>query len=286
MPHPFAVFRRHAPAPPQEAPLSGEGPQRPAVGEPAVELTEVHKRFGPIVVLRGVSLSVPRSQTCVVFGTSGAGKTVLLKLVAGLLQPDRGQVRVLGEDLAGLEGSALLEERRKVGVLFQAGALFDSMTVFENVAFPMLERRAFGAKEIERRVREVLAQVELADAAEKYPSELSGGMVKRAALARALVFDPPVLVLDEPTAGLDPLTTQMVIGLIGRTGREGRSRRAVLAVVNDVAAAFAIADSLALLHEGRIVAHAAPDAFRASDHPAVRELLSTWNRRDELARRM
>jgi phospholipid/cholesterol/gamma-HCH transport system ATP-binding protein len=276
----------HQPAPEVPRPEGltvGEARTIPA-SVPAVELLDVEKRFGELEVLRGVRLSVAQSETCVLFGVSGSGKTVLLKLVAGLYWPDAGEVRVLGEDLASLHGKQLLRERRNVGVLFQAGALFDSMTVAQNVAFPIEERRQFNKREIARRVQEVLAQVGLADCGRLFPAELSGGMVKRVALARALVFDPPVLVFDEPTAGLDPLTTRTVIELIGRAGREGRARRSVLAVVNDLAAAFAIADKLALLHEGRIVAHGTPDAFRASPHPAVQRFLSAWNRRDALAR--
>lgn len=280
---PLLPFRRHAPPAPQAPELPATETPVVVPAGPAVELRAVHKGFGEILVLRGVSLKVGSSETCVVFGVSGSGKTVLLKLVAGLLKPDDGDVKVMGTDLARLSGEALLRERRKVGVLFQAGALFDSMTVFENVAFPMEERRVFGKREIARRVQQVLDQVELANEGNKYPAELSGGMVKRVALARALVFDPPILVFDEPTAGLDPLTTRTVIELIGRAGRTGR-KRAVLAVVNDVAAAFAIADRLALLHEGRIVAEATPEVFRQSPHPAVQEFLAAWKRRDAIAR--
>jgi phospholipid/cholesterol/gamma-HCH transport system ATP-binding protein len=170
-----------------------------------------------------------------------------------------------------------------VGVLFQAGALFDSMTVRENVSFPMEERRELAPAEIARRVDQVLEEVELGEHADKYPGELSGGMVKRAALARSLVFDPRLLVFDEPTAGLDPLTTQMVIRLLQRA-RGGGRRRTVLAVVNDLAAAFSLADQLAMLHQGQVVEASAPEAFRASEHPAVQALLRAWKRRDALAR--
>ena len=281
---PQAPIGRRAPERPQPSPLEAGGPPLQGPLTPAIELIDVHRGFGGLAVLRGVNLSVAPTETCVVFGVSGSGKTVLLKIVAGLIRPERGQVRVLGQDLAVLHGQRLIEERRHVGVLFQAGALFDSMTVAENVAFPMVELRRYTGREISRRVHEVLEQVGLARDWAKYPGELSGGMIKRAALARALVFDPPVLVFDEPTAGLDPLRSRDVVELIGRAGRTSRTRRAVLAVVNDLAAAFAIADRLALLHEGRIVAQGRPAEFRADPHPAVRAFLVAWERRDAIAR--
>jgi phospholipid/cholesterol/gamma-HCH transport system ATP-binding protein len=276
---------RHLPAVPEvpaETQPTEAGPL-PQAGPPAIELRGVSKRFDGGPVLSEVSLRVAPGETCVVFGQSGSGKSVLLKVVAGLLKPDAGEVRIFGKDLASLEGTALYQARRKVGVLFQAGALFDSMSVFDNVAFPLRERRELRAPQIASRVRAVLEEVELWDAADRLPAELSGGMVKRVALARALIFDPPVLVLDEPTAGLDPLNTKTVVTLLGRTGRVG-AKRAILAVVNDVAAAFAIADSLALLQGGHLLAHAPTQEFRESQDPAVRAFLGAWLARDAIAR--
>jgi phospholipid/cholesterol/gamma-HCH transport system ATP-binding protein len=248
------------------------------MGEPArrpmIELHDVHKAFGAQEVLRGVDLVVPEGTTCVLMGVSGSGKTVLMKHLDGLLQPDRGTVRVDGEDLSTLDVDGLDRVRRKLGILFQGGALFDSLTVFDNVAFPLRERAHLKEPEVRERVQRALELVGLTDAAQQFPGELSGGMLKRAAFARAVVLEPTVLLYDDPTAGLDPLKTQSVVEVI-RTGTR-QLHATSLVITPDVATAFDVGDSLALLHEGRIVEQSPPDVFRQSAHPAVRAFLHDW----------
>ncbi|MBJ6761247.1 ATP-binding cassette domain-containing protein [Myxococcaceae bacterium JPH2] len=241
---------------------------------PAIELLDVHKSFGDQSVLAGVSLVVPEGTTCVLLGVSGSGKTVLMKLIDGLLQPDRGTVRVAGEDLSRLGVVDLDRVRRKLGILFQGGALFDSLTVFDNVAFPLRERARLPERQVRERVRRALVMVDLEAAADQYPGELSGGMLKRAAFARAMVLEPSVLLYDDPTAGLDPLKTRSVVDVMVMAKQQLHATS--LVITPDVATAFEVGDHLALLHEGRIVEHAPPDVFRQSRHPAVRAFLHDW----------
>ncbi|GHG68010.1 ATP-binding cassette domain-containing protein [Comamonas sp. JC664] len=240
----------------------------------AIELVNVFKSFGAQQVLRGVNLVVPTGTTCVLLGVSGSGKTVLMKHIDGLLRPDRGTVRVDGEELAWLDAAGLERVRRKLGILFQGGALFDSLTVEDNVSFPLRERLHLVESEVRERVQRVLSLVGLEDAAKLLPGELSGGMLKRAAFARAVVLEPKILLYDDPTAGLDPLRTQSVVDVI-LTGKH-RLQASGLVITPDVASAFQVGDSLALLHEGRIVEHAPPEAFRQSQHPAVQAFLHDW----------
>ncbi|NTX09262.1 ATP-binding cassette domain-containing protein [Myxococcus sp. CA056] len=248
------------------------------MSEPApravIELVDVHKSFGPQQVLRGVDLVVREGTTCVLMGVSGSGKSVLMKHVDGLLSPDRGTVRVDGENLADLDTQGLARVRRKLGILFQGGALFDSLNVEDNVAFPLRELTRLPEREVRARVGRVLALVGLEDAATQLPAELSGGMLKRAAFARAIVMEPRILLYDDPTAGLDPLKTQSVAEVI-LTGKH-QLHATSLVISPDVATAFQVGDSLALLHEGRIVEHTTPEAFRDSRHPAVRAFLHDW----------
>lgn len=240
----------------------------------AIELVNVHKSFGAQQVLRGVNLVVPTGTTCVLLGVSGSGKTVLMKHLDGLLRPDRGTVRVDGEELAWLDAAGLERVRRKMGILFQGGALFDSLTVEDNVAFPLRERLHLVEREVRERVQRVLALVGLEDAAKQRPGELSGGMLKRAAFARAVVLEPKILLYDDPTAGLDPLRTQSVVDVI-LTGKH-RLHASALVITPDVASAFQVGDSFALLHEGRIIEHAPAETFRQSQHPAIQAFLHDW----------
>ncbi len=241
-----------------------------------IQVRDLWKSFGDNPVLKGVSLSIPRGQTYVVLGGSGSGKTVLMKHVIGLLKPDRGSVQVDGVEMTGLTGKALTEARRVFGMVFQGAALFDSMTVFENVAFPLRERgHAPPADEIRARCLAKLKVVDLGEEVlERYPAELSGGMRKRVALARALVSDPQVVLYDEPTTGLDPITTDSVDGMIlaakqhlGITG---------MVISHDVASAFKVADRLAVLYDGRLAAEGTPAEVKASKDPYVQRYLSTW----------
>jgi phospholipid/cholesterol/gamma-HCH transport system ATP-binding protein len=247
----------------------------------AIELQNVHKAFGDNHVLRGVSFAVEPGEVFVLLGRSGSGKTVILKLIEGLLQPDEGVVMLEGHDLSTATGKELRALRGLLGIQFQSGALFDSMSVFDNVAFPLRERRLLpDASAIETRVRETLEQVGLWDARAQLPGALSGGMRTRLAFARAYAVRPKILLCDDPTAGLDPLLTEAVDQAL-RVGKEALDATIVL-VTHDLPTAFSLGDRLALLHEGTLVDSAAPETFRASRHPAVQAFLHDWlARRDE-----
>ena len=241
-----------------------------------IEVSDLHKTFGENRVLRGVSLRVEKGKTFVILGGSGSGKTVLMKHVIGLLKPDQGSVRVGGVDISALSGKELTEARRMFGMVFQKSALFDSMTVLENVAFPLRERdRRLAAKELRKRVVEKLRVVDLSESVlPLYPSELSGGMQKRVALARALIHEPPVVLYDEPTTGLDPITTEYVDEMIVHA----KERLGVTSMVisHDIASSFRVADQLAVLYDGAIAAQGTPDEVRRSEHPHVKKFLSLW----------
>jgi len=242
---------------------------------PMIEVIDLHKSFGSNHVLRGVNLRVEAGTTTVILGGSGSGKSVLMKHMIGLLHPDSGEVRVDGEDITRLTGRDLDRVRRKCGMVFQMAALFDSMTVFENVAFPLREhRRDLREEEVRRIVREKLRLVDLHGVEDKYPAELSGGMRKRVGLARAVVLEPKIVLYDEPTTGLDPITTNSVDEMI----LDAKRALGVTSVVisHDIGSAFKVADELAVLYEGRIVAAGPPEAVRQSDHPHVREFLRMW----------
>jgi phospholipid/cholesterol/gamma-HCH transport system ATP-binding protein len=187
----------------------------PTVGQAAIEFNNVRLGFDEGEILCGVTFSAQQRETVILLGETGTGKTLLLKLASGLLRPDSGSIRVLGKDISGMPESELLETRRQIGFVFQEGALFDSLTVGENVAYRLYED-GVGDEEIEPRVQEVLRFVELGHTSDKLPSELSGGMRRRVAIARALVTRPPIVLYDSPTAGLDPITSQTIISLILR----------------------------------------------------------------------
>ena len=223
----------------------------------AVEFRNVTKRFGDRTVLDGLSFSVEKGEIFAVVGPSGTGKSVTLKHIAGLLEPDSGDV---------------VCESRRIGYLFQSGALLAWLTVRENVALPLAETTRLTDGEIDRRVDEALASVGLSGDGDKYPSEISGGMQKRAGLARVLVRDADVILYDEPTSGLDPVTSASISRLVRDVGR-ARGATSVL-VTHDIASAMRIADRIMLLKDGRCVLCAAPKAFAASDDPAVAEFLA------------
>jgi phospholipid/cholesterol/gamma-HCH transport system ATP-binding protein len=241
-----------------------------------IQVRDLWKGFGDKEVLRGVSLDVPEGTTFVVLGASGSGKTVLLKHVIGLLKPDRGTVHVDGLEISSLTGRALTEARQVFGMVFQGAALFDSMTVFENVAFPLKEKeRRLPADELRARVVESLRVVDLGeDVLQSWPSQLSGGMRKRVALARALVANPKVVLYDEPTTGLDPITTDSVDSMINQA--KDRRRVTSMVISHDIASAFRVADRLAVLYDGRIAAQGTPEEVRRSDDPYVQRFLSLW----------
>jgi phospholipid/cholesterol/gamma-HCH transport system ATP-binding protein len=242
-----------------------------ADGEPIVRIEGLKRSFGARTVLRDVSLDVPRGRTVVVLGLSGSGKSTLIKHVIGLLKPDEGRILVEGRDIAHATPAELEELRWKFGYVFQYSALLASLTVGENVALPLVERRELPPDEIRRRVSEKLHLVGLAGTEERFPSELSGGMRKRAGLARAIVHDPAILLYDEPTTGLDPIICRHVDDLIVKT----RDALGVSSIVisHDIEGAQRVADWMALLHLGVIVEQGPPDEFMASGNPVVRQFL-------------
>jgi phospholipid/cholesterol/gamma-HCH transport system ATP-binding protein len=243
-----------------------------------IEVRDLWKSFGDNQVLKGIDLTIPKGTTFVVLGGSGSGKTVLMKHVIGLLKPDRGTVRVDGVEMSALRGKELTEARQMFGMVFQGAALFDSMTVFENVAFPLTEKRRgerIPAAEVRRRVIEKLRVVDLGEEVlGRGPSELSGGMRKRVALARALVSDPQVVLYDEPTTGLDPITTDYVDGMILNAKRALGITSMVIS--HDIASAFKVADRLGVLYDGHLVAEGTPAEVRESQDPFVQRFLSLW----------
>ncbi|MEK6712133.1 MAG: ABC transporter ATP-binding protein [Nitrospinota bacterium] len=241
-------------------------------GEVKIELREVEKSFGANHVLRGLDLKVPAGKITVIIGRSGEGKSVLLKHMIGLMRPDRGQVLVDGEDAAQLRGRELNRLRAKFGMLFQGAALFDSMNVGENVAFPLREHSRLSQGEIAVRVREKLHLVGLDGVEDRMPSQLSGGMRKRVGLARAIIREPEIILYDEPTTGLDPILADSIDRLIVRT----QATLGVTSVLisHDLDRALAFADFVAMLHQGRIAAQGSPGELRAMDDPLVRQFLS------------
>lgn len=241
-----------------------------------IEVRQLWKAFGDNQVLRGIDLDIPEGTTVVVLGASGSGKTVLLKHVIGLLKPDRGEVRIDGASISQLQGKALTEARRVFGMVFQGSALFDSMNVFENVAFPLREKqRHIRHEELRARVVEKLRVVDLGEEIlELWPAQLSGGMKKRVSLARALVAEPRIVLYDEPTTGLDPITTDYVDTMIV----QAKERLGVTSMVisHDIASAFKVADRLAVLYDGRIAAQGTPAEVKGSRDPYVRKFLELW----------
>lgn len=216
---------------------------------PLFEIRDLRKSYGIRKVLTGIDFTVERGECLVVLGRSGSGKSVTLRLLIGLEPPDSGAILFDGTEIAGLSEQALLPIRRRVAMLFQGGALFDSMNVFDNLAFPLREHRALAESAIAQRVAELLALVSLPEIAEKFPADLSGGMKKRVALARALALEPEALLFDEPTTGLDPMSSASIARLIRET-RE-RLRTTVVVVTHDLALARGVADRVAFLDGGR-----------------------------------
>ncbi len=236
-----------------------------------IQLIDVHKGFKGQEVLRGVDLRAAAGSITVILGRSGEGKSVLLKHIIGLLRPDRGRVLVGGQDLGQLDETGLFALRRRFGYLFQHGALFDSLSVRENVAFPLVEHTDWPSGKINGVVREKLAQVGLVGAEDKMPAELSGGMLKRVALARALALDPEFLLFDEPTTGLDPIMTATIRRLMEDVVR--RLHLTAVVISHDLEMALAVADSIAFLHQGRILIQEPPQDFQKTALPQVQQFL-------------
>ncbi len=237
-----------------------------------IELIDVHKSFNGQPVLDGANLTIPTGEITVVIGKSGVGKSVLLKHIIGLLKPDRGSILVDGVDISTLKGRSLREFKQHFAVLFQGGALFDSLNVFENIAFPLREKTSLPEAEIAKRVRLRLEQMNLTSEVEKkFPDELSGGMKKRVALARAMIQEPEIILFDEPVTGLDPPMTNTVFHLIKKT-HEASSYTA-LVVAHDIPEVFQIADQVAMLHHGRIIACGTPAEMQHSTEPLVQSFI-------------
>jgi phospholipid/cholesterol/gamma-HCH transport system ATP-binding protein len=239
---------------------------------PAVVLQHVSKSFGEKPILRDVSFQVRAGEALCILGRSGTGKSVTLKLIISLLKPDQGQIRIEGEDITGLYASDLSRVRRKMGFLFQGAALFDSLTLYENLALPLLRLTSKSPAQVEVIIDRVLREVGLHDDKQKMPSELSGGMRKRAGLARALVLEPRILLVDEPSSGLDRITASEIDELLLREKVEHRTT--LIVVTHDVRGARRIADRIAVLNQGRLIADGSVEEVQHSENEIARSLIS------------
>lgn len=240
-------------------------------GEAAIRLEGVTKSFGTLRVLDDVSLEVPAGCAFVILGRSGTGKSVTLRSIIGLVHPDAGRVFVGGEDITALQGEALSAVRKQVGFLFQSAALFDSISVGENVAFPMRRHTDLPDAEIRQRAQAKLEAVGLEKDYDKMPGDLSGGMRKRAGLARAMALDPKILLVDEPSAGLDPITSDEIDALL--LGLKQEEKTTLVVVTHNMSSARKLGDRLVMLHEGRIVAQGTVADLEASDDALVRAFM-------------
>jgi phospholipid/cholesterol/gamma-HCH transport system ATP-binding protein len=237
-----------------------------------IKLVDLHKSFGSQKVLNGLDIEIGDGRTTVIIGRSGGGKSVLLKHIIGLIRPDRGQVLIDGVDITKLNDRDLNEVRKKFGMLFQEAALFDSMTVGENVAFPLREHTSMAEHEIRETVAERLRSVGLTGVESKIPSELSGGMRKRVGLARAIAMNPQIVLFDEPTTGLDPVMTEAINRLIIDTQK--RFNLTCVVISHDIRSIFEIGHAIAMLYEGKIIAYGTPEELRASRDPVIVQFLS------------
>lgn len=241
-----------------------------------IELRNIHKAFGRQRVLRGLDLTIPKGKITVILGPSGSGKSVTLKHMIGLMRPDKGKILVDGIDVNELDSEALTKFRRRFGMVFQHAALFDSMNVYENIAFPLRESNHHAEEDIRKKVRNALAAVELEGVEEKMPSQLSGGMRKRVGFARAVILRPEILLYDEPTTGLDPLMTDAVDNLI-LDMQHGLPITSVV-ISHDITSAFRVADQIAMLSGGRIIEVGPPDLMKRSRNAVVRRFIEGRSR--------
>jgi phospholipid/cholesterol/gamma-HCH transport system ATP-binding protein len=237
-----------------------------------IQAVDVHRSFGRQQVLKGVNLRIPRGEILVIIGQSGSGKSVMLRLLIGLLRPNRGQVIIEDTDLTQLSGRQLDRVRERFGMLFQGGALFDSMTVFENVAFPLREKTKLSKAEITAKAQNMLDSVGLGEMGYKFPAELSGGMKKRTALARALVTSPSIILFDEPTTGLDPILSRAIHQLIKDT--HGAFGYTAIIVSHEIPEVFDIATRVAVLHEGKIIEEGTPEMILKSANPVIQQFIA------------
>lgn len=237
-----------------------------------IELVDVVMEFDGKRVIDGLSLAIPEKKITVIIGLSGEGKSVLLKLLIGLLHPESGKILVDGEDIAGMDEHNLCRVRRQFGMLFQGAALLDSLTVFDNLALPLAEKHDLATERIAQRVHKVLAEVGLKGVDDTYPDQLSGGMKKRVGLARALITEPKIILFDEPTTGLDPITDRAIHKLIKDT--QGQFGYTAIIVSHDIPKVFSIADSVAMIYHGRIVEQGTPEAVQHSANPVVQQFIT------------
>lgn len=236
-----------------------------------IEIINLEKSFDGQKVLNGINLTILDKELMAIIGKSGSGKSVLLKHLIGLLKPDKGIIKIDGHDITQLSGQELDKIRERLGVVFQGGALFDSMTVYENVAFPLKEKSKLSRKEIDEKVREALEDVGLWGMEKKYPAEISGGMKKRVALARALITEPRIVFFDEPTTGLDPIILNSIHRLIIDTHRKYGFTGVIIS--HDIPEIFDVADRVAMLHNGIIVEVGTSEEIKNSSNPIVRQFI-------------
>jgi len=237
-----------------------------------IEISNLNKSFHEHKVLDGLFLKIDTGSTCVIIGRSGCGKSVLLKHIVGILKPDSGKVFVDGKDIAGLNDKELDDVRMKIGMVFQGGALFDSMTVGENVGFGLIEHNHLGRKELLERIEESLCLVGLCGIQNLIPSELSGGMKKRVALARAICIKPEIILYDEPTTGVDPITADGINGLI--RDLHDKLKITSIVVTHDMKSAYRVADKIAMLYQGKIIAEGSAAEIQNTNHPIVHQFIN------------
>lgn len=237
-----------------------------------IEIIGLRKSFNSHKVLTGINLKIEKGQTKVIIGRSGCGKSVLLKHIVGILKPDAGRVIVDGQDITGLSGKEMDAVRMKIAMVFQGGALFDSLTVGENVGFRLIEHTSILKREVKKIVEESLADVGLSGIEDKMPAELSGGMKKRVALARAICIRPQIILYDEPTTGVDPITADSINGLI--RSLHDKIKVTAIVVTHDMKSAYKIADRIAMLYQGKIIAEGTPDEIQHSDNPVVHQFIN------------
>lgn len=236
--------------------------------EVLIEIKNLKKSFGRLEVLKDISLKLHNGENLVVLGKSGSGKSVLIKCIVRLLNPDGGTINLLSKKVNIIKGKELSEIRKKIGFLFQSGALYDSMTVKQNLEFPLIRiKRDLKEEEINNKIKEVLENVGLADVLEKMPSELSGGMRKRISLARSIILDPVIMLYDEPTTGLDPVTSDEISELINTVQKKYKTSSII--ITHDIACVRITADRIIMMHEGYIYAEGTLDEFEASDDPLI-----------------
>ena len=249
-----------------------------------MEINNLYKAFGSHVVLNGLSLNIRRGETKVVIGRSGVGKSVLLKNIVGLVKPDSGSIKIDGVEVTSLNEKAYNKLRMEIGMVFQGGALFDSMNVGENVAFVLNEFMNLDQRTVRDRVADALALVGLKDVENMMPSQLSGGMRKRVSVARVLCMEPQIILYDEPTTGLDPITAAAINNLI--VSMHDKLKVTSIVVTHDMNSAYQIADSIAMFYSGQVIANGKPDEIRNSRHPFVQQFISGQAQGDRKSTRL